>query len=183
MFGRKSQEDLEQEEHERAIETAWRIHGALGDWTGKVDAKASFAFALESAGVATAVALGDENRLYSKLEGPWQEVLYYGGLLALSLAAVFSVIVVIPRLRMFHVKKEWPSNFIYFGHLKYWDYEDVPAAIKKKDLLPVLTHQMVKMSKIAWNKHVAVLVSMCLAIAGGAALVVCAGFIRFGFTP
>lgn len=183
MFGRKSKKELEQEEQAKAIETAWRIHGALSDWTGKVDAKASFAFALESAGVATAVALGDENRLYSMLEGPWQEVLYYGGMLALTIAAVFSVVVVIPRLRMRKLKQEWPSNFIYFGHLKYWEHKNLPATIKDKDLLPVLTHQMVKMSKIAWDKHVAVLVSMILALLGGAALVVCAAFIRFGFTP
>ncbi|MFF6958165.1 MULTISPECIES: hypothetical protein [unclassified Streptomyces] len=28
---------------EDARETAWRIHGAVGEWTGQVDAKASFA--------------------------------------------------------------------------------------------------------------------------------------------
>jgi hypothetical protein len=183
VFGRKTKEELEQEDDERAIETAWRIHGALSDWTGKVDAKASFAFALESAGIATAVALGDENKLYSKLEGPWQEVLYYGGMLALTLAAAFAVWVVIPRLRGKYLLQEYSNNFIYFGHLKFWNPKHLPAAIKQKDLLPVLTLQMVEMSKISWKKHIAVEVSMYLAIAGGAALVTCASLIRFGLTP
>ena len=31
-----------------ATDTAWRIHGALVDWTGKVDTKASFALTIES---------------------------------------------------------------------------------------------------------------------------------------
>ena len=77
--------------HEEATETAWRIHGALGEWTGKVDAKASFAFALESAGIATGIALSDESKLFSKLEGPGQDILYYGGMAALLVAAAFSV--------------------------------------------------------------------------------------------
>lgn len=183
MFGRRSDEQIEQEEGEKAIETAWRIHGALSDWTGKVDAKASFAFTLESAGVATAIALADENRVFDVLEGPVQSILYFGGLILLSIAAACSVWVVIPRLRYSKVKEEWPGNFIYFGHLKYWDYEMLPGAIKKKDLLPVLTHQMVEMSKICWRKHVAVVISMFLAVAGGAALVFCAFLVQFGWTP
>ncbi|WP_323959346.1 Pycsar system effector family protein [Arthrobacter sp. JZ12] len=183
MFGRRTDEEIAQETHDKAIETAWRIHGALSDWTGKVDAKASFAFTLESAGVATAIALADDKRVYDALEGPVQEILYFGGLVALSIAAAFSVWVVIPRLRFFKVKKEWPSNFIYFGHLKYWDYEMLPGAIMEKDLLPVLTHQLVKMSKICWRKHVAVVISMILAVLGGAALVGCAFMVQFGSTP
>lgn len=180
MFGRKSEEELK---HDEAIETAWRIHGAISDWTGKVDAKASFAFALESAGIATAVALADDNKVFSKLEGPLQEVLYWGGLLTLAVAAVFSVWVVIPRLRMRKVKEEYPNNFIYFGHLKFWNSTRLPTTIKQKDLLPVLTHQMVEMSKITWKKHIAVIWSIYLALAGGAALVACATLIRFNLTP
>ncbi|WP_422390199.1 Pycsar system effector family protein [Arthrobacter sp. N1] len=183
MFDRETDEEIAQAEHEKAIETAWRIHGALGDWTGKVDAKATFAFTLESAGVATAIALADENRVFDTLEGPVQEILYFGGLIALSIAAAFSVWVVIPRLRYFKVKKESPNNFIYFGHLKYWDYEMLPGAIKEKDLLPVLTHQMVKMSQICWQKHVAVMISMILAVLGGAALVACTFMVQFNWTP
>ena len=51
------------------LDTAWRIHGALVDWTGKVDAKASFAFALESAGLGVIVTLSGRDRLFEKLEG------------------------------------------------------------------------------------------------------------------
>ena len=183
MFGRKSDGETAQAEHDEAIETAWRIHGALSDWTGKVDAKASFGFTLESAGIATAIALADDKRVLGSLEGPVQEILYFGGLISLSIAAAFAVWVVIPRLRYFKVKGEWKNNFIYFGHLKYWDAEKLPDAIKKKDLLPVLTQQLVKMSEICWQKHVAVMISMILAVLGGSALVFCAFMVKFGWTP
>lgn len=166
-----------------SLETAWKIHGAIVDWTGKVDAKASFAFTIESAGVATTVALSGEKRIFSALEGPWQNFLYNGGIVSLLGAAAFAVWVVIPRLRMRHMKSEYPNNFIYFGHLKYWKPEDLPDAIGKKDLLPVLTHQLVNMSQITWRKHVAVKISMWLAIYGGASLVACGIMLRFGFTP
>lgn len=180
MFRRKTVQTPA--ENDKAIETAWRIHGALSDWTAKVDAKATFAFTLESAGIATAIALADDKRVFDVLEGPVQEILYFGGLITLSIAAVFSVWVVIPRLRYFKVKKEWPGNFIYFGHLKYWDHEALPDAITNKDLLPVLAHQLVEMSKICWQKHIAVVVSMTLAVLGGTALACCAFLVRFGLT-
>jgi hypothetical protein len=66
---------------------------------------------------------------------------------------------------------------------KYWDHDMLPGAIMKKDLLPVLTHRMVKMSKICWRKHVAVVISMLLAVLGGGSLIVCAFLVQFGWTP
>ena len=86
-------------------------------------------------------------------------------------------------MRWKYIGKEWPNNFIYFGHLKFWDPTKLPASIKQKDLLPVLTQQIVRMSEIAWKKHVAVKISMWIALVGGAALVVCAFMVRVGFTP
>lgn len=183
MWRNKKAEPVADNTRKESLETAWKIHGAIVDWTGKVDAKASFAFTIESAGVATTIALSGDKRMFNILQGPWQNVLYYGGIVALLIAAAFSVWVVIPRLRMRHVKGEYPENFIYFGHLQYWNPEDLPAAIGKRDLLPVLSHQMVKMSQIAWRKHVAVKISMWLAISGGVGLVVCGTMIRFGLTP
>lgn len=180
---RKQKKSVEQVIDTRSVDTAWRIHGAIADWTGKVDAKASFAFTIQSAGVVSTVALSGPNRVFDALEGLWQHMLYYGGILALLFAAAFSIWVVIPRLRMRHVKSEYKDNFIYFGHLKYWDPADLPEAIAKKEILPVLAQQMVKMSEIVWRKHLAVKVSMILALVGALALVVCGGMIRFGIAP
>ncbi|TDT82269.1 MULTISPECIES: Pycsar system effector family protein [Micrococcaceae] len=166
-----------------ALDTAWRIHGALVDWTGKVDAKASFAFALESAGLAMLVTLSGKDRLFNRLEGPVQEITYYGAGIALILAAGCAMWVVIPRLRMWHVKKEWRDNFIYFGHLKFWPLEQLPAKIKDADMLPILSNQMVRMSKIAWTKHLLVKSSLILASVAGGGLITCAALVRLGLTP
>lgn len=50
-------------------ETAWRIHAAIGEWTARVDAKASFALTLESAALAGIVALSDDGHLFGDLHG------------------------------------------------------------------------------------------------------------------
>jgi hypothetical protein len=181
LFARnRPAEPVPAQSDKEALETAWKIHGALVDWTGKVDAKASFAFALESAGLATIVALSAEGRLFGSLQGPLQNITYYSAAIALVLAAGCALWVVIPRLRMRHLGKEWPENFIYFGHLRYWDPSALPQKIKETDLLPVLTKQMVGMSRIAWHKHVLVKISMILASTAGACLLACAMLVRAG---
>lgn len=45
-----------------ALDTAWRIHGALVDWTGKVDSKASFTVGVESAALAGVITLSASSR-------------------------------------------------------------------------------------------------------------------------
>ncbi|KRE88276.1 hypothetical protein ASG86_03690 [Arthrobacter sp. Soil764] len=166
-----------------ALETAWKIHAALVDWTGKVDAKASFAFTLESAGLATMVALSAKDRLFGTLTGPLQNITYHAAVFSLLVAAACAMWVVIPRLRMRHVGKEWPDNFIYFGHLKYWDASKLPQKIQSTEMLPVITKQMIGMSKIAWMKHLFVKASMILASIGGVCLLTCGLLVRAGLSP
>ena len=43
---------------DQGVDTAWKIHAAIVDWTGKVDTKASFASALESAAIVSLSASG-----------------------------------------------------------------------------------------------------------------------------
>ena len=155
-----------------ALDTAWRIHAAQTDWTGKVDAKASFAFALESAAIATIVALSAKDRLFSALPGftPW---LYWSGLLLLIVGAGLAVTVVAPRLRGRRSKLESATNFIYFGHARNWQASDLEAALRTKDMLPQLSRQITAMASIAWKKHVRVQWSLWSATLGGLSLVVC----------
>lgn len=166
-----------------ALETAWKIHAALVDWTGKVDTKASFSFTLQSAALGVIVALSDEGRMFGVLEGPWQSICYLVACLALIVGAGCSMWVVIPRLRMRHVKKEWPDNFIYFGHVKFWKPEDLKAKIREADMLSVISKQLVGMSRIAWAKHVLVKVAMSFAAIGGLSLLLCSALIQMELTP
>ncbi|WP_459311170.1 Pycsar system effector family protein [Arthrobacter sp. MDT2-2] len=147
-----------------------------------MDAKASFAFTLQSAALGVAVALSADTRMFGALEGPWQNITYIVACFSLICGAGCSMWVVIPRLRMIHVRKEWPDNFIYFGHLKFWEAENLQEKIREADMLTVVSNQIVRMSKIAWAKHIVVKISMILASIGGLSLLLCAVLLRTGIT-
>ncbi|MCC9175848.1 Pycsar system effector family protein [Arthrobacter sp. zg-Y179] len=165
--------------NDKAIEQAWKIHAAQAEWTGKVDAKASFAFAVESAIIATTVALSANGRLFSNISGWLDETLYWIGVLSLLAGAFFALVVVRPRLKADVVKKMAEDNFIYFGHAQYWESGDLAQALKERDILPVITRQIVVMADIAWQKHRWVQLSMSLGGVGGALLVACGLIQRF----
>jgi len=165
--------------NDKAIEQAWKIHAAQAEWTGKVDAKASFAFAVESAIIATTVALSANGRLFSNLDGWLDGALYWIGVLSLLAGAFFALVVVRPRLKADVVKKMAKENFIYFGHVQYWESDDLAHALKERDILPVITRQIVVMADIAWQKHRWVQLSMSLGGVGGALLVACGLIQRF----
>jgi hypothetical protein len=50
-------------------------------------------------------------------------------------------------------------------------------------MLTVISNQMIRMSGIAWTKHILVKISMSFASIGGLALLLCAGLVRMGLTP
>ncbi|MFD6548016.1 hypothetical protein, partial [Bacillus cereus] len=69
------------------IETAWKIHAALVDWTGKVDTKASFALTIESALLGGVVALSGDGRVFHDLAGA-SVVWYVLGVFTLALSVL-----------------------------------------------------------------------------------------------
>lgn len=152
-----------------AADTAWRIHTALMDWTGKVDTKASFALSLESAAVtALAVFSGDLSHA-SFGRGRWAVVaLYWAGVGLLMAAIVMSVAVVIPRLDSALSRADREAGFVYFGHLRHWDPVRLTEALRGRDPVPVLSRQVIVMSRISWRKHRLVQISLVAAAVGAA---------------
>ncbi|GCB49041.1 Pycsar system effector family protein [Streptomyces sp. NL15-2K] len=149
-------------------ETAWRIHTSLGEWIARVDAKASFALTLESATLAGIVALSDDGRLFGNLHGWGARPLLWIGTVLILVGAVLAILVVAPRLRSRPaLQQEASKSFIYFGHLQFWKPTDLEVALEQQDILPVLSHQLINMSKIAWRKHRFVQLSFLLAAIGG----------------
>ncbi|MFJ1551427.1 Pycsar system effector family protein [Streptomyces sp. NPDC088246] len=63
---------------------------------------------------------------------------------------------------------ESPENFIYFGHIQFWDAASLAQKLRDQDMLPVLSNQLINISKIAWRKHRFVQLSFLLAAVGGA---------------
>jgi Pycsar effector protein len=159
-----------------AVENAWRIHAALVDWTGKVDTKASFALAIEAAAVAAVITLTDKDRQLSHLEDGWQLGLFSAGVVLLVIGILLSVAVVIPQLRTRRAADEWPSGYIYFGHLRHWSPTALTDRLKGGDTLDVLARQLVAMSHIAWRKHRYLQLSLLSSVLG-AGLILLAGLL------
>lgn len=147
------------------VDTAWKIHSALVDWTGKVDTKASFALTVESAILVAITALSSNGRRLGRIDGCAIWVLYIG-VAVLALSALFAISVVSPNLRKRKVPSEVGENFIFFGHVRHWNPADLERALRERDPLPVLSRQLVVMSKIAWGKHERVKWSFLLAVLG-----------------
>jgi hypothetical protein len=150
-----------------ARDTAWRIHASIVDWTGKVDTKASFALAIESAALGGIGALTASGRRLDGLTG-WEVGLFWTGIVVLLIGVLSVITVVAPRLRSTKMPSEWQNNYVYIGHLMHWDPEDLQRAFEEEDPVPVVTRNIVVMSKIAWTKHRRLQVSMWLATIGSA---------------
>lgn len=157
------------------IDTAWKIHSALIDWTGKVDTKASFALTIESALLVGVITLSGEGRVFHHLSG-WAIVWYVLGILLLIAGVLCAAWVVRPRLRAANLGAEALDNFVYFGHLRHLTPEIVQQQLQSTTLLAVLSKQLVEMSKIAWTKYRLVQLSMSLAPFGVVALGICATY-------
>nr|WP_246406120.1 Pycsar system effector family protein [Modestobacter versicolor] len=124
----------------------------------------------------TIVALSGSGRRLYGLDGG-ARVIFWIGVSAIILGVVAVALVVKPRVRRRDVAGEWPQNYIFFGHLQFWSPADLEVALAERPLLPVLTRQLVNMSKIAWRKHLLVEVSLLCAVVG-TALVVLAALLR-----
>ena len=150
------------------VETAWKIHAILADWTGKVDTKATFALTIEAAALSAVVLLTRPDQPFSQLDAPVSVGSLWFGCLLLGAAALSAIDAVVPRTRTAAIDAEWPRNYVYFGHLRHWQPEELAERLANKpdDLLPVLCRQLVNMSKIAWLKHRRVQLSLTLAAVG-----------------
>ncbi|MEU3193186.1 Pycsar system effector family protein [Streptomyces sp. NPDC006992] len=152
-----------------ALEAAWRIHAAVGEWTSRADVKASVVLALETAVLAAVFTLlvGPDGG------GPGSRILLLRvAALLLGAGALSAVLVVLPRMRGSHMSRESPDSFVYFGHLRTWNPVRLAEALHG-DVLRVLTRDIVVCSAIAWRKHRMLQLSIGLAAAGGS-LLLCA---------
>ncbi|WP_425824621.1 Pycsar system effector family protein [Streptomyces fractus] len=139
-------------DHE-AVETAWRVHAEIGSWTTKADAKATFALTLDTAAVAGIIALSTDDHVLTDVHGWGGRTLLWAGTTLILMSGVFAMLVVLPRLRSRRTRSEASQNFIYFGHLRHREPEELAEALKTTNVLPVLSRQLIATSKIAWRKH------------------------------
>jgi hypothetical protein len=162
-----------------AVRDAWQIHAALSEWTGRADAKASFALTIESAALTVIAALSGPHQRIGSLHGFWALLLLRTGVALIALALLAAVAAVLPRGGPKAVRADWQQNYIYFGHIRHWDPDLLAEKLSQNDSLAALARQLVVMSEIVWRKHRYVRWSLVLA-ALGAALVTLAGTVTTG---
>lgn len=169
---------------DRAINTAWSVHSALGDWTGRVDAKASIFLTVEAALLAAIInTSGHDGRLAEEaLETRLESITYWVGISFICASILLAAGVVTPQLRRWASRKggtEWKKNLVYFGHLRHWDPSDLKRELlNQPEALESLSRQMVRMSRISWRKHSWAQFSMILATLGSGSIVWCLLLVR-----
>ncbi|MFD6276223.1 Pycsar system effector family protein [Streptomyces sp. NPDC060209] len=156
----------QEESQARAVRTAWQIHAALHESTRTVDAKASFALAMESAALAGIAALAGNGRTLDRVTG-LAEFALRSGVVLIGLSAILAVLVVLPRHNgQGRSPAPGEDEFLFYGHLRHWAPDDLARRLADTDALPTLSRQLVVMSAIAWTKHRRVQQSLLLAVAG-----------------
>jgi hypothetical protein len=152
---------------EEATKNAWHVHSVLAEWTRTVDAKASFALAMESAALAGVAALSGSGRRLSRVSGTFPQTLLWTGLVLLGLSAVLAVLAVLPRHGRDGGVRSWhPDDFIFYGHIRHWAPEELADQLCRHDALPALSRQLVSMSRILWVKQRLVRLSLSVAVGG-----------------
>ncbi|MDF9814797.1 Pycsar system effector family protein [Streptomyces sp. SPB162] len=152
--------------HDDAVATAWRLHASLADWTGRIDAKASFALTIESALLAGVGASAGTSHGFGGISAAWAQGALWVGAGMLVLAAFAAVAVVLPRTGTRQNGTPGLDDYLFYGHLRLWAPQDLAERLTTADPLPALTGQLVAMSDIAWVKHCRVRQSLILAVTG-----------------
>lgn len=156
----------QEESRAEAAKIAWQIHASLHESTRTVDAKASFALAMESAALAGIAALSGSGRSLDRVTGV-AEVILWLGVALIGLSAVLAVLVVVPRHNgQGRSPNPGEDEFLFYGHLRHWTPDDLAQRLARADPLPTLSRQLVVMSAIAWTKHRRVQQSLLLAVIG-----------------
>ncbi|MDH6579324.1 Pycsar system effector family protein [Kitasatospora sp. MAP5-34] len=151
------------------LDAAWRIHGSLSEWVGRVDVKASFALSLETAALVAITSVAQTTPIsgtYSQGRQTATVVDLWLSAVLVAAALVFAIAAVAPRIGSRGETDDWRHNVIYFGHLRHWSADELADALAERDLLPALSRQLVTLSRIAWAKHVRVRISLVLGGAG-----------------
>lgn len=152
----------------RAAGFAWKTHTAITDWTARVDTKAAIVLSISAAVLGFLVTLSGNGRVLANLAG-WRLLVERAGLVAIVLGIMLAASVVLPKLRGRRARKQWKSNFIYFGHLRHWNASDLAKTLGSLSAgreLEVLAEQLVITSKISWYKHRSLQWAICSIMVG-----------------
>lgn len=161
----KQRRDVEPEQVELSDELAWRVHENAKGWISQVDVKSAAALAIEAAVLGFALALITNSDTLSQLTNLSRWIVGVGLFLLLA-SVVLSMLVLMPRIKLREPKPK-DRGYLYFGHLRHWDKEALTATLARNQVSDgQIADQVIKMSQIAWRKHVLLQWSLYLLLAG-----------------
>lgn len=157
------------EEVEISDELAWRVHDNAKSWISQVDVKAAAALAIEAAIMGFALALVTTTGTLAQLT-LLSRCVIGAGLLLLFVSVIFSIIVLRPRVKLNEPAPK-DRGYLYFGHLRHWKESDLSRVLAKNTVNDdQLADQVIKMSIVAWRKHLWLKWSLYLLLAGMAVI-------------
>lgn len=157
--------DNNPEQVELSDELAWRVHENAKGWIAQVDVKAAAALAIEAAVLGFAFALITNSSSLAQLTilSRW---IVGGGLFILLVSVVVSTLVLLPRIKLREPKAK-ELSYLYFGHLRHWDKDRLSVVLARNQVNDgEIADQVIKMSEIAWRKHVLLQWSLYLLLTG-----------------
>lgn len=153
------------EVHVPSDELAWRVHENAKGWITQVDIKAAASLAIEAAILGFAFALVTNSDSLAQLT-MLSRVVVSVGLLLLLISVILSILVLLPRIKLNEPEPE-DRGYLYFGHLRHWDKRKLSAALARNRVDDdELAGQVIKMSEIAWRKHIALRWSLYFLLVG-----------------
>ncbi|APZ34285.1 hypothetical protein BOH66_08555 [Microbacterium aurum] len=156
---------MEPEQVELSDELAWRVHENAKGWISQVDVKSAAALAIEAAVLGFALALITNSDTLSQLTDLSRWIVGVG-LFLLLVSVVLSMLVLMPRIKLREPKPK-DRGYLYFGHLRHWDKEALTATLARNQVSDgQIADQVIKMSQIAWRKHVLLQWSLYFLLAG-----------------
>lgn len=163
-------------DHSTRIDFGWRVHQAIQDWTRAVDQKASITLtlAIVLATLAAHEVLGPDGGLYDTAGTKLWVVRMMGA--AFTASVILAMSVVVPSLGWRRSKGRPAVGLIYFGDLRLRNSKEIAADLEQlsdSGALVQLATQLQITSRIAWNKHQRLRLSL-LSLAVGAASLACA---------
>lgn len=151
---------------------AWQVHDGLHEWTAKVDAKASVILTIETAILGMIVVFAGQDHRLDRMTG-WETWDFRAGVALLVGAIILAGAAVFPQLNRRDVRRAWRHNYVYFGHLRRWEPQELVNAVESGGAAQtklVLGTQLIAISKIVWRKHTFLQYSMLLVLTGNAAV-------------
>jgi hypothetical protein len=163
-------------DHSEGVDFGWRVHQAIQDWTRAVDQKASIALtiAIVLATLAAHEVLGPDGGLHDAAGAKLWVIRAMGATFTASVILAMSVVV--PSLGWRRSKRTPPIGLIYFGDLRLRNSREIARDLEQLSApaaLGQLAAQLQVTSRIAWNKHQRLRLSL-LTLAVGAACLACA---------